>query len=88
MILKIFAVYDIQVGSYLRPFFAQTKGQVIRELADVVNDPEKKVQFAKHPSDYALFELATFDDETAKVEPYLAPERVIMLHELQKVPNV
>lgn len=81
-LFRIFSVFDSKVCVYLRPVFAQSKGQVIRELSDVVNDPAKQAAFSKHPGDYSLFEIGTFDDATASLVPHIAPERILVLHEL------
>lgn len=80
---KIFAIYDTKVSTYtIRPFCAPSKGSVLRELSDVVNATDKSAPMAKHPYDYALFEIGTFDDSTGLLSAYLAPEHVVTLHEL------
>jgi len=60
MITKIFTVYDSKAEAYLQPFFMPNRGQAIRAFQDTVNDP--KTQFHKHPSDFSLFEIGTYDD--------------------------
>lgn len=62
MKLKVFAVYDTAVGSYMQPFFMQSKGQAIRSWLDAVND--EKTQFNHHPADFTLFELGEYDEDT------------------------
>lgn len=58
----MFSVYDEKSEAFLLPFFLQTKGQAIRAITDCVNDTNHT--FYKHPSDYTLFELGSFDDST------------------------
>lgn len=60
MILKVFSVYDVKACAYMQPFFAVNSGSALRSFDDAVMD-EKSI-FAKHPGDYQLFELGTFDD--------------------------
>lgn len=60
MIMKVFGVYDLKALAYLQPFFSQSTGAAIRAFEDVVNDGNSPI--AKHPGDYQLFELGTFDD--------------------------
>ena len=64
MIKKVFTVYDDKSEAYLQPFFLDTVGQARRAITDCVNDVNH--QFCKHPSDYTLFELGTFDDSTGE----------------------
>lgn len=68
MIYKVFTVFDVVGNAYLQPFFMTTTGQAIRGFSDVVNDPSH--QFNKHPNDYYLCELGTFDDSIASLVTY------------------
>jgi len=63
MIVKMFTVYDSKAELYLPPFYNQTTGQAVRAFGDTCN--QKDHPFNKHPEDYTLFELGTFDDNTA-----------------------
>lgn len=60
MILKVFSVYDVKAEAYLQPFFMTSKGQAVRGFTDLLNDGQS--QFSKHPGDFTLFELGSFDD--------------------------
>ncbi|QXP44345.1 MAG: nonstructural protein [Arizlama microvirus] len=71
MKLLMFTVYDCKVERYLQPFFMQTKGQALRAWTDSVND--SNTNFHKHPEDFTLFEIGSYDDETGKVENHLTP---------------
>lgn len=72
MINKMFVVFDCKAEAYLQPFFMQASGQAIRAWIDLVND--KTTQFSKHPEDYTLFELGTYDDSCAKFDVYATPK--------------
>lgn len=63
MVLKVFAVYDSKASAYLPPFMMHTQGQAIRAFSDTVN--AKDSILSKHPEDYTLFEVATFEETTA-----------------------
>lgn len=63
MLLQIFTVFDSKAEAYLPPFYMTTKGQAIRAFSDSVNDPTHV--FMKHPEDYTLFLLGSFEDTTA-----------------------
>lgn len=71
MIYQIFTVHDQKAGAYLPPFYFTTKGQAIRAFADTCNDPAHA--FSKHPEDYTLFDLGTYDDGTAGFNPHVTP---------------
>ncbi len=66
MILKIFTIHDSKAGAFLPPFYLPQQGMAIRTFGDCVNDG--KHEFSKHPEDYTLFLLGTFDDNTAKTK--------------------
>nr|UXQ88150.1 MAG: nonstructural protein [Microvirus sp.] len=62
---NIFAVYDSKGQSYTTPFFDHAPGRALRTFADCCNDDGH--QFGKHPSDYTLFDLGQYDDETGTI---------------------
>lgn len=77
----VFAVYDVKAGYYKNPFIMRTKGEALRGYSDVAND--KQTEIGKHPEDFCLFLLATFDEikgiyknESAPVSLGLAIEYV------------
>lgn len=62
MIKFVFAVRDRASVSFLDPFCVVHKGLAERMFKDAVND--SKTPMFKHPEDYDLYELGTYDDET------------------------
>jgi len=62
MELQMFTVYDSKAEAYLSPFFFPSRGQAVRAFGDMSNDQNHS--FNKHPEDYTLFCLGTFEDET------------------------
>ena len=52
MLFTVFSIYDSAVQSWLPPIFARNKGEMLRNFADAVSDPQSRL--AKHPHDYAL----------------------------------
>jgi len=68
MTSKVFAIYDDKAEAYLSPFLMQTRGQAIRAFSDSVSDP--KTNFNKHPQDFSLHEIATFNDSNAEYVMY------------------
>lgn len=74
MIKRIFAVYDNKGECYLTPIFEITTGSATRSFADAVNTPDHP--FGRHPNDFALFEIATWDDSDANIIRHLQPIHV------------
>lgn len=60
MKLYAFTVYDSKVAAYLPPFFMRSVGEAVRSFSDTVN--HKESAFNKHPADYVLFQIGSFDD--------------------------
>lgn len=74
--LEIIAVHDRQLDAYMRPFTAQSIGQAIRSFRDEVNRADSELH--KHPEDYTLFKLGTFDEYTGYVQPTPKPEQLAL----------
>lgn len=64
-LLPLCAVYDKKTGLYDTPFTVRHIAEAIREW-DVVKKNEN-TKFAKHPEDYDLFQIGTFDYQTAQL---------------------
>lgn len=82
MKLKVFAIFDSAVKTYARPFLMQSAPQALRAFADLANDPNTEVH--KHPQDYALFELAEYDEERGVYENLHAPHSLGLAIEFKK----
>nr|QJB20101.1 MAG: nonstructural protein [Microvirus sp.] len=65
MIQRMFAVFDMKIGSYAQPFFLPSVPAAKRAFRDAASDPSTMLH--KHPADYALFYLGDFDDETGSI---------------------
>jgi len=70
MLTKVFTVYDSKMEAYLAPFYAQAQGSAIRMFSDSIND--KNHAFGKHPEDYTLFEIGSYDELTGTLIPLTA----------------
>lgn len=62
MIQNVFSIYDTKASAYLTPFFLPTVPMALRVFAECANSSDH--QFGRHPEDFTLFHLGTFDDET------------------------
>lgn len=59
-VLVIVSVRDRAVNGFASPFFVPSEGVALRSFTDEVNRPDSAL--AKHPEDYDLYVLGTFDD--------------------------
>lgn len=62
----VFSVYDEKAKAFITPFFLPEVGQATRVFGDMVNDVTH--QFGQHPSDYTLFKIANWDNESGQTE--------------------
>lgn len=63
---KLYTIYDQKAEIYLPPFCFPTHGAAVRAFTETVNDPQSNI--AKHPEDYNLFYIGTWDDNSALFE--------------------
>ena len=66
MKLNAYTIYDVASGIYMRPFFSQADGQAVRGFKDIATDATHEV--GKHPEDYTLYRVGTFNDTTGKMD--------------------
>src|SRR5258708_3350659 len=67
MLTHAYCVYDRKAQLYNVPFFAITDGSAVRSFQDLANDPQTTV--GRHPLDYVLFRVGSFDDATGLLIP-------------------
>lgn len=60
MKLMAYTVFDVASGVYDNPFFMQSDAQAIRAFGDIANNLEHPI--GKHPKDFTLFRVGTFDN--------------------------
>jgi len=80
MLHSIFSIYDSKIEAYLPPFFMQTKAASIRAITDTMQDQQHP--FSKHPEDYTLFFLGTYDDNNSKFDIEITPQSLAVMIEL------
>lgn len=60
--LKVYSVFDKAVRAFDRPFYCRADGEAVRVFQDAVNASDSP--FFKHPGDYELYVIGTFDPST------------------------
>lgn len=61
------AVKDNASGLFGRPIFVAKAGQAMRSFSDEVNREAPDNELHRHPEDFDLFCLGTFDDNTGEL---------------------
>lgn len=77
MQLHILTIHDSKAEAFIQPFFAPTIAVGLRMVSQATNDPNS--DFHKFSGDYTLFELGTFDSDSAKIELLDSPRNVAPL---------
>lgn len=68
MVSHIFGIWDKKAEAFVnQPFFTMTKGLAIRAFADLAKD--KGTDIGKHPEDYSLSHLGTFNHDNGTLTP-------------------
>lgn len=65
MILQICVVRDSAANCYAAPMFVPSIGIAVRSFGDEVKRVDANNQLNKHPEDFEMFHLGTYDDNTA-----------------------
>ena len=82
MVFGIFAVRDVKAAVFHQPFIAPTRAAAVRGFSDAAND--RNHEFAKHPEDYHLYEVGSYDDQTGLVSGVSPISLVAMASDLQQ----
>ena len=69
--MKLFSVLDVKANAFLQPFADSSTISALRGFDVAVN--EGKSTFSRFPDDFALMELAEFDQQTGIIKPHAAP---------------
>lgn len=75
MKLVIVAMRDSAVNAFMSPLFVPTVGAAVRSFQDAVNGNEAG-DIKKHPEDFEMFELGTFDSITGEFDVLEKPRSV------------
>ncbi|AXH77062.1 MAG: nonstructural protein [Microviridae sp.] len=66
MQLMIVALKDRAADLFGKPFYVRTTAEAVRSLTDEANNAESTIN--KHPEDYDLFLLGSYDEDTGRIE--------------------
>lgn len=73
-ILELYAIKDTKANAFMNPIIQRTMGEAIRSVVDESKQPNS--MFGKHPEDFNLFKLGTFNQETGLITIEPAPKSI------------
>ena len=76
MLQVIVSVKDTAAQAFGRPIFVPAIPVAVRSFRDEVNRKDSTEDLARHPEDFELYELGSFDDATGIIE-LCSPVRLI-----------
>lgn len=83
--LHCFAVLDRAAKAYGRPFYAATESLGKRMFAEAVNDQTPENLINKYPSDFALFLVGQYDEDSGDLTPMPHVQPICEAQELVKL---
>lgn len=66
MKLKMYAIFDTAAEAYMTPWFMVNRATALRAFNQLAKDNQSQV--FKSPNDYVLYEIGTWDDNTAEMD--------------------
>lgn len=75
MIFRMCTIYDIKAEVYLPPMVFRSLGEAERVFSDICHD--KNSGISKHPEDYKLFEMGTYNDEDCSIISLQVPRLLV-----------
>lgn len=70
----LYSVRDVKVERFFPPFAQRNQLEAQRTFLDMCQD--HRTPISKHPEDYTLYEIGSFNPETGEIAPMLA--RVVL----------
>lgn len=71
----VFSVFDKKAGVYCTPFVSHSTATATRDFGQAVNDPNSQV--CKYASDFELFELGAWDEDSGQIQTTQLPVFVV-----------
>lgn len=75
MNLFAYSLYDRKALAYHPPFFQAADGAAVRAISDLAQDMNTTV--GRHPGDFVLYKIGTYDDSRGQLVPLVPLEHII-----------
>ena len=79
--LRLVCMFDKKAETFTAPICTPGIGQLARAIGESVNASDKSETFAKHPGDFQLFDVGSFDETTGRLIP-IVPKLILELSSL------
>lgn len=66
-----FSIFDEKASAYNLPFFYPQVPLAVRAFTDMLQNPNSVV--SRHPADFSLYSIGSFDDNSGKLESSTEP---------------
>lgn len=66
----LFAMLDVKTETFLAPMAAVTRGEAERAYVEILQSEGTLIH--KHPGDFPLYEIGTYDERTGVIAPLMA----------------
>ena len=73
----IIAIRDLKADAFGKPHGVHNDATAIRTFSDEINSNDKKSLISTHPHDFALYKIATYEEQTGKITPIYPPKLLI-----------
>lgn len=80
----ICAVRDRAIDSFGQPIYVHTNAQAARMFRDEIN--REGSEMGAHPEDFDLYEIGSYNEETAKLEALSTPRLISIGKDQKKTP--
>lgn len=83
MEMIVVSIFDVAAGVYSRPVFCGTKGLAVRSFQDEcrrAGTGDQLGDMQRHPEDFRLFLLGTFDDVQGRFLPVDSGQPVLLFN--------
>jgi hypothetical protein len=78
----VLSVRDVKAGVFSQPFYAPTLQHGIRSFLDAASNPADDNMMRKHPEDFQLYHLGTFEDGSGSFESLATAQLVSSASEI------
>lgn len=75
-----YSVYDEKAKAYNIPFFYPQNDLAIRAIKDSLRNPNSVI--SRHPEDFAVYVIGTYNDLDGKLESFAQPELLARVSEI------
>lgn len=84
MIFVMVCIKDRVADTFGTPYCVPAVGIAVRGFTDEINRAAEDNMIYKHPDDFDLFQVATYDDATGMITQDAVPRQLVLGRDLQR----